>query len=291
MTNLHLTVFGMTHPGRVRTNNEDAFVVADLGTTERVHAMTASASFEVGERGVLAAVSDGMGGAQSGEVASTLALRALRVGMGEGSLDGAGAALQNSVKGANEHVWGFARATGKLGMGATLTAMLVHGGYAYIAEVGDSRAYLLRGDVFVQLTHDQSYVQFLVDRGTITREQAGVSDYKNIVLQALGTHAAVDATTIRVALRRHDRFLLCSDGLTNMVSDPDLHALLRGASPEAVCTALIETANARGGQDNITAVVVDVDGEGVPTTTAGERISVEAIPPLRVSRSASPLPA
>jgi len=280
MTNLQLTLFGMTDVGRVRKNNEDAFVVADLGTTERVHAMASSATFEVGERGVLVAVSDGMGGAQSGEVASFLALRSLRLGMSEGSPSGAGVALQNSVEGANKNVWDFARAAGKQGMGATLTAMLVHGLCAYIAEIGDSRAYLLRGDALVQLTRDQSYVQFLVDRGAITPEQAGVSDYKNIVLQALGTHAEVAVAMLRVTLRRNDRFLLCSDGLTNMVPDAELHAILRGASPEAVCTALIATANARGGQDNITAIVVDVGGDAAPVATAGDRISVDAIQPM-----------
>lgn len=280
MTNLHLTLFGMTDVGRVRKNNEDAFVVADLGTTERVHAMTTSASFEVGDRGVLAAVSDGMGGAQSGEVASFLALRSLRLGMSKGSPSGAGVALQNSVEGANKNVWDFARAAGKEGMGATLTAMLIHGLCAYIAEIGDSRAYLLRADTFVQLTRDQSYVQLLVDRGAITPAQAGTSDFKNVILQALGTHAKVDVAMLRIPLRRNDRFLLCSDGLSNMVPDEDLHAILRGASPEAVCTALVETANARGGLDNITAIVVDVDGDGAPAATPGARISIDAIQPI-----------
>ena len=280
MTHLNVTLCGKTDPGRVRRNNEDAFVVANLATTERVHAMTGNLSFDVGERGVLAAVSDGMGGAQSGEVASTLALRALRLGMSEGSANGAGAALQTSVEGANKNVWDFARAAGKEGMGATLTAMLVHGLHAYIAEIGDSRAYLLRGDAFVQLTRDQSYVQFLVDRGAITPEQAGTCDFKNIVLQAIGTQAQVDVAMIRVALRRGDRFLLCSDGLSNMVPDADLHTILRGAAPEAVCVALIVAANARGGRDNITAVVVDVDGDDAPVANAGDRISVDAIQPV-----------
>ncbi len=280
MTNLKVTVFGKTDPGRVRKNNEDAFVVADLTTAERVHSMPSSASLDVGERGVLVAVSDGMGGAQSGEVASTITLRSLRIGMNNGAADGAGAALQTSVEGANRNVWDFARASGKEGMGATLTAVLVHDLYAYMAEIGDSRAYLLRGDKFVQLTRDQSYVQLLVDRGVITPEQAGNSDYKNIIMQAIGIAPEVTVAMSRVSLRRRDRFLVCSDGLSNMVPDEDMHAILKGATLDSVCTALVDTANARGGKDNITAVLLDVDGEVAPIAMASDRISLDAIQPF-----------
>lgn len=277
MTKLKLTVFGKTDPGRVRKNNEDAFVVANLTTAERVHAMPSSATLDVGDRGILVAVSDGMGGAEAGEVASSLALQSLRAGLNNGSPAGAGVALQTSVEGANKNVWDFARASGKEGMGATLTAMLVHDRFAYIAEIGDSRAYLLRGDQFVQLTRDQSYVQLLVDRGAITPEQAGTSDFKNIILQALGTHAKIAVAMNRIAVRQHDRFLLCSDGLTNMLPDAEIHAILKGTTLDAACPALVDAANARGGKDNITAVLLDVGGEGAPAATAGERILVEAI--------------
>jgi len=279
MTSPKLTVFGRTDTGLVRTKNEDAFVVANLMTDERVHAMPSSASFDVGDRGVLIAVSDGMGGAQAGEVASSIALQSLRVGLNSGSPAGAGVALQTSVEGANKNVWDFARASGKEGMGATLTAMLVHDLYAFIAEIGDSRAYLLRGEQFVQLTRDQSYVQLLVDKGAITPEQAGTSDFKNIILQALGTHAKINVAMSRIPLRRGDRFLLCSDGLSNMLPDADIHAILKTTALETACSALIEAANARGGKDNITAVLVDVGGEGAPVAASGERISFDAIQP------------
>ena len=269
--------FGKTDPGRVRETNEDAFVVADLTTSERVHSMAGTASLEAGERGVLVAVSDGMGGAQAGEVASTITLRSLRVGMGGDSAAGAGAALQSSVEGANKSVWDFARASGKQGMGATLTALLVHDLYAYIAEIGDSRAYLLRGGRFVQLTRDQSLVQQLVDRGVLTPEQAGTSDYRNVILQAVGIRPEVSVAMSRVQLRLGDRFLLCSDGLSNKVPDADIHAILKGEPLEAVCTTLVDTANARGGEDNITAVVLEVTAGVAPMAWAGERISVDSI--------------
>ncbi len=274
MKQLEVTVFGKTDPGQVREKNEDAFVVANLTTSERVHSMASCASLDAGGRGVLIAVSDGMGGAQAGEIASTIALRSLRMGMGVGSRAGAGAALQTSVESANKNVWDYARASGKEGMGATLTAVLVYGRNAYIAEIGDSRAYLLRNDQFVQLTHDQSFVQQLVDRGKLTAEQAGKSDYKNIILQAIGIQPTVAVAMSRVPLRRCDRFLLCSDGLSNELSDAEMHAIMKGSTLEAVCTTLVDRANAHGGKDNITAVVLEIDGTDIPDAAVGERISV-----------------
>ncbi|MBK7586142.1 MAG: serine/threonine-protein phosphatase [Myxococcales bacterium] len=277
MINVKLTVFGKTDLGRVRTTNEDAFVVADLATTERVHSMERSAGLDAGERGILIAVSDGMGGAQAGEVASTVALHSVRVGMNEGSPAGASAALKTSVERANRSVWDLAHASGREGMGATLTALLVHDRYAYIAEIGDSRAYLLRNDRLLQLTRDQSYVQELVERGVLTPEQAGESDYKNIILQAVGLRPEVQVAMSRVELRRGDRFLVCSDGLSNKVPDSDLHDIMKGASVEAVCKELVDTANGRGGEDNITAVVLEVGGEQAPVALNGERVSLSSI--------------
>jgi serine/threonine protein phosphatase PrpC len=264
MARLKLHVFGMTDVGRVRQKNEDAFVVANLTTSERVHSMIAAATIDVDERGVLIAVSDGMGGAQAGEVASTLALQSLRLGMGAAATDGAGAALEASVEGANRNVWDFARATGQDGMGATLTAMLIHDRYAYIAEIGDSRAYLLREDRFTQITRDQSVVQRLVDEGALTPEEAQRSDQKNVILQAIGLGPKVKVDMSRVELGQHDRILLCSDGLSNKLPDDDMHVILKGAKPDEVCRMLVDTANARGGEDNITAVVLDVTGEEAP---------------------------
>lgn len=277
MVHVTLTVFGKTHPGRVRTANEDAFVVADLTTTDRVHWMERSVALDARERGILIAVSDGMGGAQAGEVASTVALHKVRMGMNAGSAAGASDALKTSVERANRSVWDLAHATGRQGMGATLTALLVHDVFAYIAEIGDSRAYLLRNGRFLQLTHDQSYVQELVDLGELTREQAGESDYKNIILQAIGLKAEVDVAMSRVELRRGDRFLLCSDGLSNEVSDADMRQIMQGATPEAVCMALVDTANERGGEDNITAVVFEVSGQQLPAALESERVSLASI--------------
>ncbi len=271
---MKIAVFGKTDRGRIREKNEDAFVVADLATTERVHSMARAALLSVGERGVLVAVSDGMGGAQSGEIASALALHELRIGMDAGSAKGASDALRTSVEGANKNVWNFARASGKEGMGATLTAMLLHGHDAYVAEIGDSRAYLLRGDQFLQITHDQSFAQQLVDQGSLTPQQARDSYFKNRILQAVGIGPEVAVAMGRVPLCRRDRFLLCSDGLSNELRDTDMRAILGGASLEEAGALLVESANARGGKDNITALVLEVDGDELPVTLTGDPVSV-----------------
>ena len=184
---ISLEVFGCTDVGRVRQNNEDAFVVVDLMASLPIHTMPRPMEMEVGARGVLLAVSDGMGGAQAGEVASAMALHSLRRGMSEADQSSAEAALTASVERANRKVWDAAATTSQRGMGATLTVVFVHGKRAYVAEVGDSRAYVLRGGRLFPLTRDQSCVQLLLDSGTLTQEEAETFQYKNVIMQAIGT--------------------------------------------------------------------------------------------------------
>ncbi|MBX3258216.1 MAG: serine/threonine-protein phosphatase [Labilithrix sp.] len=184
----YVSVAAVTHLGRVREKNEDAFVVADLTggglLDERSHAR-----FDVGERGVLLAVSDGMGGAQAGEVASALVVETITREIAGAPLETPrDAALMEAVQRAHEAV----RVHGErvqARMGATLTAVFVRAGRAYIAEVGDSRAYLLRGGAIAQVTHDQSMVQLLVDSGILKPEDASQSPMRNVILQAMGTPA------------------------------------------------------------------------------------------------------
>ena len=272
-------VFGQTDPGKVRTNNEDAFVVSDLTGAAPIHAMGSSATFEVGDRGVLLAVSDGMGGAEAGEVASALVLDALRLGLSTARPSSVEGALRTSVEAANKRVWNTARQTGRDGMGATLTAMLFYAGCAYIAEVGDSRAYVLRGQRLVQLTRDQSYVQSLLDSGALTQEQADASEYKNLILQAMGLRPDVVVVLNRLALHRRDRFLLCSDGLSGKLQDGEILGIVRDAATlESACSQLIALALDRGGEDNITVVLADAEGEGLPASMDGERVSLETPP-------------
>jgi PPM family protein phosphatase len=273
-----ITVFGRSDVGAVRRNNEDAFVVADLMVSSPIHTMPQPIALQVGIRGILLAVSDGMGGAQAGEIASALTLHCLRTEMPAGEGGTAEAALTASVEKANQRVWGAAAGSDRKGMGATLTAVLIHGNRAYVAEVGDSRAYVLRGSRFVQLTRDQSYAQLLLDAGTLTREQAETFQYKNVIMQAMGTKPNVVVALNRFTLRRGDRILLCSDGLSIKVKDDEMrNALLATASLDAACAQLIELANCRGGEDNITIVLAQLDGEGLAALTGEERVSLETL--------------
>jgi serine/threonine protein phosphatase PrpC len=275
---IRLEVYGRTDVGRVRQNNEDAFVVADMTAAGAMHAMSEPLELQVGPRGVLLAVSDGMGGAQAGEVASAMALHSLRRELSSAETSSAEAALTTSVELANRKVWDAAAASERKGMGATLTVAFLHGARAYVAEVGDSRAYVLRGSSLIQLTRDQSCVQTLIDAGTLKREDADKFPYKNLILQAIGTKPEVVVALNRFTLRQRDKLLLCSDGLTGPVSDDEIRdALTSGSALDATCTQLIALANARGGADNVTVVLAEMGGDGLPAFTGEERVSLETV--------------
>ena len=268
-----LTVYGNTDTGRVRTSNEDAFVIADLTGGDLVQ-VGKIVRFPIGKRGVLLAVSDGMGGHEAGEVASALVVESLRRSMAK--LDGTGdydALFEQAALKANKAVWEGSTHPGREKMGATLTALFIHGKHSHIAEVGDSRAYLIRGGEVRQITRDQSYVQFMVDSGAMSAEEAESSRMRNVILQAMGQKAEVKVALGRLELRHHDAFILCSDGLSNKVSDEELRAAVL-ASPrlDVACQKLIALANERGGEDNITAIVGGMSGD-LPAQVPGERIS------------------
>ncbi len=275
-TPLTLQIAARTHPGRVRTNNEDAFVVADMTVAAPLLSRPVEVSLPVGERGVLVAVSDGMGGALAGEVASATGLTALVASLADCVVvDAPDQAMTRSVKEADRAVRELAARDPECrGMGATLTAALVHGGHAYLAEVGDSRAYLVRAGRIAQLTRDQSFVQMLVDRGALTPRDAERFPYKNVILQALGKESHIDVALSRLALRRRDCLLLCSDGLSNKVKDVEMLAIVsRAPTLGEVCDELVALANANGGEDNVTVVCAMVHGDGVPEPRADEDLA------------------
>jgi PPM family protein phosphatase len=273
-----LDVFGQTVTGRMRKKNEDGFVVSDLASSSPINAMASPVSLQVNDRGILVAVSDGMGGAQAGEVASSIVLDALRHGMSTVQATDAEAALRVTIEDANKQVIDAALATGRVGMGATLTAVLFNGAYAYIAEIGDSRAYLLRDGRMVQLTHDQSLVQQLIDSGMLTRETSENSQYKNVILQAMGIKPDIAVALNRLSVRRHDRFLVCSDGLSGSLKDQEMLAIILGsATMESACARLIAAAVAHGAQDDVTVILAEVNGEGAPSMTPSERMSFETL--------------
>lgn len=271
-----LMVCARTDVGLVRPVNEDGFVVADLTSGCALHDPYASLRLEVGDRGVLLAVSDGLGGHAAGEVASALVLESLRRSLSRSipanpmQVD---ELVEEAVQQANRAVWeASALHRGCERMGATLTAVLVHGGFAHIAEVGDSRAYLLRGHSIQLVTHDQSYVQLLIDSG-VSPWEARRSPMSGAVLQAMGLLPSVTVAIERLALRRGDCLILCSDGLSGKVGDAELRAAVQWSrEPDRACEAMIDLALERGGDDNITAIVASVEGD-LPPAIAGESIS------------------
>jgi serine/threonine protein phosphatase PrpC len=263
MADVKMIVSALTDVGRARTTNEDAFAVSDLASGSRIEAHGADQTVDVRERGVLLALSDGMGGHQAGEVASALVLDSLQAALQAEDKGVIHEQLEAAVQRANESVLDAAQTANRRGMGATLTAVFIRGQEAYIAEVGDSRAYLLRNNRLRQITRDQSLIQLLVDHGVMTREEARRSPSKNVILQAVGLSPDVRVAIARLELRRGDRFLLCSDGVTNAVNDDELRQIMTGSDPRAACQTMIALANDRGGDDNQTAIVADLTGEGL----------------------------
>jgi serine/threonine protein phosphatase PrpC len=271
-----LKIFGRSDVGKTRKNDEDSFVIADLEGTARIHTVTAPVTLPVGARGILVAVSDGMGGADAGEVASSMVVNTLRSGMSTVRAPNADAALRVTIDAANQHVFDTAQATGHAGMGATLTAVLFHGIYAYVAEIGDSRAYLLRASRIAQLTRDQSYVQTLIDAGALTQEESETSEYRSVILQAMGVSPAIVPVLRRVSVRKNDRILVCSDGLSGPLKEMEiLHLILASETPESACARLVAAAVEHGGEDDITVVLTEVGGDGAPVLTDAERLSLE----------------
>jgi len=269
---INLTVYGQTDIGLVRKTDEDAFVIADLTSGNVVKEQTI-VRFQVGERGVLLAVSDGMGGASAGEVASAMVIDSMRRSMTMvSSTEPSNALVERAATTANREVWTAAHQAGRTGMGATLTALYLHGTAMHIAEVGDSRAYLLRGGNLQQVTRDQSYSQVLLESGAMTPEQAAFAPLRNVILQAMGTQPDVSVALGRLELRLRDCFLLCSDGLSGTVSAEEMRQVILAAPRmDAACATLVELAKQRGGEDNITVLIGGVSGD-LPPLVAGETI-------------------
>ena len=295
---IHVTVFARTDLGRRRTENQDAFLVVDLNRVsgpDRVRlvvdgdATSAEASvFELGGSGSLLVLADGMGGAAGGRVASRMAIESVYEGFASrwlsvtnGTAGQFASFLSEAVGDANRHIHeSGSRQPDLHGMGTTATVAGLLGGVLYLAQVGDSRAYLIRGGEAVQLTRDQSVVQHLVEAGELTREEAETSSRRNVLLQALGTGPDVEVDLTSQDLRKGDTLLLCSDGLSGLVRGEEL-ALEVGRRRDLVALsgALIALANDRGGPDNITVVVARVDGPGLYRPMVGDRVGRQVYVP------------
>lgn len=268
---VHVRAVSSTHVGRVRAGNEDACIVVDLDQTV-IGQPGALGRFEVDRKGVLLAVSDGMGGAKDGEVASRITVETLARTLLEspGGVDAA-SVLEQATRAAHQAVWDESCRVGQSGrsrMGATLTAALVRGRSLAIAQVGDSRAYLVRQGKITQLTTDQTMIQALIDKGLMKPEDAESSPFRNILSQAMGHQEDVSITMSEVELRDRDCILLCSDGLTNELSDEEIRdAIIQSIRLDVAAKRLVEMANARGGRDNITVVLAGVGGATLPPSS------------------------
>lgn len=240
--------WGVTDPGCVRPQNQDTFQMEQLDRNT-----------------LLCVVCDGMGGAKSGNVASTLAVdvfvqevrRVWTGGMSQPEID---QMLEGAVKLANFTVYDQAQQfTEFSGMGTTLVAALVHNMEITVVNVGDSRAYSINRNGIRQLTVDHSLVQVMIDRGELTQEQAKTYPGKNYITRAIGTEPVVEGDLYHLDLERGDCLLLCTDGLTNMLDQQELlFEVVHGVNKDQCCKQLLEIAKNRGAPDNVTSVLVQI---------------------------------
>jgi serine/threonine protein phosphatase PrpC len=268
---LRVTVFAKTDLGQSRDHNEDTFLVADL-STGRASLMPDVRDHELGPKGSLFMVADGMGGAAAGELASAMATEIIHRHMvttwateADASAQRFAFRMREAVEIANAELYRYASEHPEVrGMGTTVTLAGIFGTDLYLAQIGDSRGYLVRGGRAIQLTRDQSLMQRLVDAGEMTEEEAERSERRNIILQALGPDPRVRVDLSQQSLRRGDVLVMCSDGLSGLVKKDEI-AERAAAQPDlaALCSELIDLANSRGGPDNITVVTARFAGDGL----------------------------
>ena len=272
---INVQVFGMSDMGRVRKNNEDNFAVCNL-TTGEVGLTPPLRSHTLGNRGSLFMVADGMGGEASGEIASQICASTVPERLYENlkSLGRVSEAnfvllLRESIEYANQIIHQKAKSNPIYrGMGTTATVAALLGPYLFVAQVGDSRAYLIRQNELTQLTRDQTFLNYLKEMGVEVPADPEMDSRKSILTQAVGSSESVNVKVTYTKVRQGDSLLLCSDGLYNMVSAIDILATVEGIEPLAnKCESLIDKANAKGGSDNITVVMAEFSGPGLPPAT------------------------
>ena len=223
-----------------------------------------SAEIPLSTQGVLLLVCDGMGGAAAGDLAARIAAEAIKqelVGAGPAVAEHPNESLKSAVVGANGAVLAEAKAHPEArGMGTTCTAAIVLPDRLFVAQIGDSRAYLLRDGRLQPLTRDQTMVDQLLASGALQPDQVATCPYRNVLTQAVGTQSTIDPVTSEARLRRGDRILLCSDGLHRPVPAPEIARILGAAANiDSVTRELIQAALAAGGPDNVTVVVADCE--------------------------------
>lgn len=240
--------WGLTDPGCVRTQNQDSYQIEELDRNTK-----------------LCVVCDGMGGAKSGNIASTLAIdvfvqevkRTWNVAMSGSKID---QMLRGAVKLANFTVYDQAMQFDEFsGMGTTLAAALINGRRVTVVNVGDSRVYAITKTGIHQLTRDHSLVQMMVERGELTSELARTYPGKNFITRAIGTENVVESDLFHATLEKGDCLLLCSDGLSNMMSDQEiLFEVVHGVDKQQCCQRLLDIAKNRGAPDNVTSILIQI---------------------------------
>lgn len=241
-----MQAWGLSDLGNIREQNQDSFRIEQFD-----------------RRTMLCVVCDGMGGAKSGNIASTLAadvfLQEIAATRKPGMADEqVGKMLKSAVKQANFSVYDQAMQFPEFsGMGTTLVAAYVENGKAFVVNVGDSRAYLLNQNGIGRITTDHSLVQLMIQRGELTPEQARRYPGKNLITRAIGTESVVECDLFRLHVERGDSILLCTDGLSNLVDDQEmLFEVVHGVNKQLCCQRLLDIAKSRGAPDNVTSVLV-----------------------------------
>jgi len=291
-------LYAKSDVGRVRRGNEDNFLVLDLSTEQTwtgadgAPAPANLTRFDLGDKGLVLVVSDGMGGALAGDVASRMAVDSVRqmlIGEGEASCDpdqDLVECLKSATHYANTAIHLRSQEDSRCaGMGATFTGAAVKGDSLDLVQVGDSRGYVVRKDHIRLATKDQSLVQQLVDVGQISESEAETHMFRNVILQALGAQSEVQPVTGRIRLRQDDLVLLCSDGLSGKLRAEDIQQIVINSKGDLAqaCDKLIEEANNRGGEDNITVVIARFHGDDLEEP-ATDRITIE-LPPLEEDKT------
>jgi protein phosphatase len=274
-------IHATSHIGRVRKGNEDNYLLLNVsgakawtGSQDDGEFVIESQKFEVDDNGIVVAVSDGMGGALAGEVASTMAVETVSEKILDEDPDDTITdddvdhhlirKLHSATVFANYLIHQQGRSDPQFqGMGATFTGVGVTPKGADIIQVGDSRAYLVRKDKIYQVTKDQSLVQQLIDANQISPEEAETHTLKNVILQALGAQNEIYPVSARVSPHKNDVFLLCSDGLSNKVPAAEMQRIVTENFDELqnACVELVTLANKKGGEDNITVILAKFTGE------------------------------
>jgi len=288
-----------TDVGRVRRGNEDNFLLLDLATARTWSGSDGPENpeelrrFDISDQGLVMVVSDGMGGALAGDVASRMAIEAVRDVLTGNNANGPECdpdsslvdCLKHATMQANRNIHYKSLEDSRCsGMGATLTGAAVKDDKLDLIQVGDSRAYVMRGQQIRLATKDQSLVQQLVDVGQISEAEAETHMFRNVILQALGAQNELTPATARIQLRQGDMLLLCSDGLSGKLRNEEIREIVAAAGDlGAACSALVAEANNRGGEDNITVVLARFTGAELRDPN-DDRITVE-LPPMEEDRT------